>query len=70
VASSDRFNQTANGDFWLRLSAEEKVEQWTFHEQQVLQLRQALPRRVHSLRYADLCRRTEKELSGVFEFYS
>jgi hypothetical protein len=68
VASSDRFNQTADGDFWLGLSSEEKVERWAFHEQQVLQLRQTLPGRVHSLRYEDFCRRTEKELSGVFEF--
>jgi hypothetical protein len=35
----------------------------------VLQLRQTLPGRVHSLRYEDFCRRTEKELSGVFEFF-
>ena len=68
VASSDRFNQTADGDFWLGLSPEEKVERWAFHEQQVLQLRQTLPGRVHSLRYEDFCRRTEKEMSGVFEF--
>jgi hypothetical protein len=68
VASSDRFNQTAHGDFWLGLSPAEKMERWTFHEQQVLQLRQALPGRVHSLRYEDFCRKTEKELSGVFRF--
>jgi hypothetical protein len=68
VASSDRFNRTADGDFWLGLSSEEKVERWAFHEQQVLQLRQSLPGRVHSLRYEDFCRRTEKELSGVFKF--
>ena len=68
VASSDRFNQTAHGDFWLGLSREEKVEQWTFHEQQVLQLHQTLPARVHSLRYEDFCRETEKELFGVFKF--
>ena len=69
VASSDRFNQTVNGDFWLGLSPAEKAERWAFHEQQVLQLRQTLPGRVHSLRYEDFCRRTEKELSGVFEFF-
>lgn len=68
VASSDRFNRTADGDFWLGLSPEEKMERWTFHEQQVLQLRQTLPGRVHSLRYEDFCRETEKELSGVFHF--
>lgn len=68
VASSDRFNRTADGDFWLGLSPEEKVKRWTFHEQQVLQLRQTLPGRVHSLRYEDFCRETEKELLGVFQF--
>jgi hypothetical protein len=68
VASSDRFNRTPDGDFWLDLSPEEKVERWAFHEQQVLQLRQNLPGRVHSLRYENFCRRTEKELSDVFEF--
>ena len=68
VASSDRFNRTADGDFWLGLSSEEKLERWAFHEQQVLQFRQTLPGRVHSLRYEDFCRRTEKELSKVFEF--
>ena len=68
VASSGRFNRTADGDFWLGLSPEEKMERWTFHEQQVLQLRQTLPGRVHSLRYEDFCRETEKELSGVFRF--
>jgi hypothetical protein len=68
VASSDRFNRTAHGDFWLGLSPEEKAERWAFHEQRVLQLRETLPRRVHSLRYEDFCRETEKELSGVFKF--
>lgn len=68
VASSDRFNRTADGDFWLGLSPEEKMERWTFHEQQVLQLRQTLPGRVHSLRYEDFCNETENELSGVFRF--
>jgi hypothetical protein len=68
VASSDRFNQTADGDFWLGLSPEEKMERWAFHEQQVLQLRKTLSGRVHSLRYEDFCRETEKELSGVFKF--
>jgi len=68
VASSDRFNQTQDGDFWLGLSPEEKAERWAFHEKQVLQLRQTLPERVHSLRYEDFCRRTEKELAAVFKF--
>jgi|HubBroStandDraft_1064217.scaffolds.fasta_scaffold208192_1 hypothetical protein len=68
VASSDRFNRTPDGDFWLGLSPEEKVERWTFHEEQVLKLRQALPGRVHSLRFEDFCRRTEEELLAVFKF--
>jgi hypothetical protein len=68
AASSDRFNRTANGDFWLGLSTHEKVERWTFHERQVLELRQAMPGRVHTLRYEDLCRRPQQELADVFRF--
>ncbi len=68
VASSDKFNQTSNGDFWLNLSPEEKADQWASHEQQVLLLRQILPARIHSLRYEDFCLNTEKELSDVFKF--
>ncbi len=66
--SSSRFNETADGDFWLGLSPQEKVERWIFHEQAVLKLREAMPDRVHSLRYEDLCRQTEGELAGVFHF--
>src|ERR1700752_2035293 len=66
--SSDRFNERRGGDFWLGLTLEEKVEQWAFHEQQVLSLRNKLPDRVHSLRYEDLCERTREELSRVFAF--
>jgi len=68
AASSDRFNETADGDFWLGLSTAEKVERWAFHEEQVRQLREKLPDRLHSLRYEDLCRHTERELAGVFRF--
>lgn len=68
VASSDRFNQTVDGDFWLGLSAAEKLARWTFHEQQALQLREELPDRVHTLRYEDFCRHPERELSAIFEF--
>ena len=68
VASSDRFNQTADGDFWLGLSPTQKVERWTFHEKQVIKLCEAIPDRVYTLRYEDLCQQTEKELSGVFSF--
>ena len=66
--SSERFNETRNGDFWLGLTLEEKVERWTFHEQQVLKLREYLPGRVHSLRYEDFCAQTVKELSRLFQF--
>ncbi len=66
--SSARFNKTRNGDFWLGLSLEEKVERWTFHEQQVLSLHESLPGRVHRLRYEDLCEQTETELSRLFQF--
>lgn len=67
--SSVRFNKTRDGDFWLGLSLQEKVERWTFHEQQfLLPLSESLPGRVHSLRYEDLCQQTATELSRVFEF--
>lgn len=68
VMSSERFNATRNGDFWLGLSPEEKIERWTFHEQQVSSLRERLAGRVHSLRYEDFCARTEEELSRAFQF--
>ncbi|WP_326547579.1 sulfotransferase [Mycolicibacterium sp. ND9-15] len=66
--SSDRFNERRGGDFWLGLTREEKVERWAFHEQRVLSLRDRLPDRVHSLRYEDLCERTEEEVSRLFAF--
>lgn len=66
--SSERFNETRNGDFWLGLTLEEKVERWTFHEQQVLTLRENQPGRVHSLRYEDFCGRTAEELGRLFQF--
>lgn len=68
VESSDRFNRTANGDFWLGLTPEEKLERWTFHEEQVLSLRERLPDQVHTVRYEDLCRQTAQALAGVFAF--
>jgi len=68
VASSDRFNRTRDGDFWLEFSPREKMERWAFHEKRVQTLRQTLKDRVHSLRYEDLCRRTRHELSAVFKF--
>lgn len=68
AASSDRFNKTANGDFWVGLSPEEKVEKWTFYEEQVQSLRQKMGDRVHSLRYEDLCADPQRELSSVFKF--
>ena len=66
--SSDRFNERRGGDFWLGLTLEEKVERWTFHEQRVLELREKLPDRVHSLRYEHLCEQTAEELSRVLGF--
>jgi len=66
--SSERFNATRNGDFWLGLTPEEKVERWSFHEQQVLSLRETHPGRVHSLRYEDFCLQTEEETARVFQF--
>lgn len=66
--SSDRFNERRGGDFWLGLTLEEKVQRWTFHEQQALSLRDELPGRVHRLRYEDLCEHTAEELSRVFTF--
>ncbi len=68
TASSDRFNKTRNGDFWLGLSPEEKVGRWTFYEQQVQALREKRKNRVHTLRYEDLCAQPEHELAAVFEF--
>lgn len=68
VSSSDRFNQTADGDFWQGLTPAEKLERWTFHEKQVRQLRQDFPERVHSLRFEDFCRNTKKELANIFKF--
>lgn len=66
--SSDRFNEKRDGDFWLDLTRDEKVERWTFHERNALALRDAVPDRVHTLRYEDLCRRPGLELSRVFTF--
>lgn len=68
VASSGRFNRTADGDFWIGLSEEEKVERWAFHEQQVLHLRRVMPEHIHTLRYEDFCRHTKEELTGIFRF--
>jgi hypothetical protein len=68
VASSDRFNRTADGDFWLGLSSEEKLARWTFHEQQVLRLSRTLRGHVHSLRYEDLCDNVGHELAKVCAF--
>ncbi len=69
AASSDRFNQTADGDFWLGLSTAEKVERWAYHEQQVLSLHRDLSGRCHSLRYEDFCRQTRETLTAIFAFF-
>jgi hypothetical protein len=68
VASSDRFNRTADGDFWLGLSPAEKLERWTFHEQQVLQLSHTVDGRMHHLCYENFCRQPKRELAEVFKF--
>jgi hypothetical protein len=68
VDSSDRFNQTADGDFWLGLSREQKLERWAFHERHMAQLRRDLPGRSHTLRFEDFCQDTEKVLTEVFAF--
>jgi hypothetical protein len=68
VESSDRFNRTKDGDFWQGLSPADKLERWTFHEQQVLELQQNWPGCVHSLRFEDFCRDTGQVLAGVFNF--
>ena len=67
TASSDDFNRH-NGDFWIGLSPEEKIRRWTHHEKLVADLKLRLGDRIHSLRYEDFCRRTERELAGVFRF--
>ncbi|HEV2695024.1 MAG TPA: sulfotransferase [Verrucomicrobiae bacterium] len=67
VASSDHFNAHA-GDFWLGLSASEKLQRWTYHEKRVEEMKLQLPGRIHTLRYEDLCRQTELELTAVFHF--
>jgi len=66
--SSNKFNQTPDGDFWEGLSLEEKVEKWTFHEQQVEWLRRQKDVSLHTLRYEDFCRHTSRELSKIFRF--
>jgi hypothetical protein len=68
VDSSDRFNRTPQGDFWVGLSAETKLARWTEHEQAVLDLKARLPHRVYSLRYEDLCTSPLSSLRPLFAF--
>jgi len=68
AASSDKFNESGIGDFWMDMSLEEKVERWAYNEKLVQAMQEKLKDRVHHLRYEDLCRRTEEELSAVFGF--
>jgi len=68
AASSNRFNRTRNGDFWLGLSDREKVERWAFHEQQVQRLKRRINGRMHTLRYEDLCAHPAREAKAIFGF--
>ena len=68
AASSDRFNRTADGDFWLGLSTEAKVARWTYHEELVWQLRAVPGVPLHSLRYEDFCRDTAGEMTKIADF--
>lgn len=68
TASSDNFNRSRNGDFWLGLSPAEKIERWAFHERLAGEMAAALPGRVHRLRYEDLSCDTARELGAIFDF--
>jgi len=66
--SSDRFNNTVDGDFWIDLTTEEKVGQWTFHERAVSELKRSQKAKVIDVRYEDLCREPARELIRIFTF--
>lgn len=68
AASSESFNETGFGDFWLDLTLEQKVDRWAENEELVRQMRDEMPERVHSLRYEDFCRHTSQELERIFRF--
>jgi hypothetical protein len=66
--SSDRFNKTIDGDFWIDLTPEQKVEQWTHHEKSVAGLKSSHAGKVVDVRYEDLCKEPAKELTRIFTF--
>jgi hypothetical protein len=66
--SSDRFNKTLDGDFWIDLTPEEKVAKWTFHEKTVEELKRSQKTRVIDVRYEDLCKEPARELTRIFCF--
>ena len=66
--SSERFNKTIDGDFWIDLPLEEKVERWTYHEKSVSELKLSQKRKVIDVRYEDLCREPAQELTKIFTF--
>jgi len=66
--SSDRFNKTVDGDFWLDLALEEKVSLWTFHEKAVEELKRSQRAKVIDVRYEDLCKEPARELARIFDF--
>lgn len=66
--SSERFNKTIDGDFWIDLTLEQKVERWTYHEKSVSKLKLSKTAKVIDVRYEDLCREPVKELTRIFTF--
>ncbi len=66
--SAQKFNKTVNGDFWRGLSLEEMVEEWAKNENNVLELKKSGWAKVMDVRYEDLCKETDKELTRIFNF--
>lgn len=68
AVSSMHFNQTRNGDFWLGMTLEEKLERWAYHEKEAQRLLTESGVPVLRVQYEALCRGTEKVLKQIFEF--
>ena len=68
AASAEKFNKTPDGDFWKGITPEEAVKKWAYNEKRVLDLKRSSKTNVLDVRYEDLCRNTEKELSRIFAF--
>lgn len=66
--SSERFNKTIDGDFWIDLTLEQKVERWTYHEKSVSGLKLSQTGKVIDVRYEDLCREPAQALTRIFTF--